>query len=456
MRSTLAATVSLALAPAWACSEGGGATRPPNVVLVTIDTLRADHLGCYGYARPTSPRLDALAAGADRYTRCQATSAWTVPSHASLFTGRFPSQHGAHNIATPRGEEQRFRALASGTRTLAEALAAEGYRTAGFAANTAYLAPHLGFGRGFETYQTRRVGGEALNEPVLHWLDEHDSRPFFLFVNYMDAHRPYAADPLPGSALPPASREHPGAMLDRLYEAVLGGDGPVPQELAEAIVLQYDTGIAHADRAVGQLLDRLRELGLDESTLVVVTSDHGEHFGEHRLVEHSKDVYQEVLHVPLILKRPGQREGRVDGRLISLADVPALIRESMPAELSSRLARDFPGPPGGREPIAEQHYAQTRDMRSSWGARFDRVREAIFAGRYKLIRSSDGDHELYDLAADPGEQANLFAERPELAERLLRALERALAAPPEATGAPAAPAALGEADRAELRALGYL
>jgi arylsulfatase A-like enzyme len=452
---------ALLLAVAWGCSEGEregwkgdeGAARPPNLVLVTVDTLRADHLGCYGYARPTSPHIDALAAGAERYTRCQATSAWTVPSHASLFTGRFPSQHGAHNIPTPRGEEQRFRGLGSGTRTLAEALAAEGYRTGAFVSNAVYLAPKLGFGRGFEVYEARRLGADALNEPLLRWLDERDPRPFFLFVNYMDAHRPYAADPLPASALPPASREHPGALLDRLCEAVLGGDGPAPRELTEAVVLQYDTGIAHADRAVGQLLGRLRELGLDDSTLVVVTSDHGEHFGEHRLVEHSKDVYQEVLHVPLIVKRPGQREGRVDQRLISLADVPALIRESMPADLSARLARDFPGPPGGREPVAEQHYAQTRDMRSSWGARFERVREAMFAGRYKLIRSSDGSHELYDLPADPEEQENLFGERPELAARLLQALERALAAPPEPS---AAPAGLSEAERAELRALGYL
>jgi arylsulfatase A-like enzyme len=452
-RNTLAAAVSLALAPTWACSGCGGEARPPNVVLVTIDTLRADHLGCYGYPRPTSPRIDALAAGAERYTRCQATSAWTLPSHASLFTGRYPSQHGAHNIPTPRGEEQRFRGLGSGTRTLAEALQAEGYRTAGFAANTAYLAPHLGFGRGFEVYETRRVGGEALNESVLRWLAEDDARPFFVFVNYMDAHRPYAADPLPGSALPAASREHPGALLDRLYEAMQGGDEAALGELAEAVVLQYDTGIAHADRAVGQLLDHLRKLGLYERTLVVVSSDHGEHFGEHRLVEHSKDVYQEALHVPLIVKRPGQREGRVDERLISLADVPALIRESMPEELSARLARDFPGTPGGREPVAEQHYAQTRDMRSSEGARFDRVREAIYAGRYKLIRSSDGSHELYDLAADPRERVDIFGERPELAQRLLQALERALAAPADARGAPAA---LNEAERADLRALGYL
>jgi len=452
LRSTLT-TAALALAPAWACAGGAGTTTPPNVVLVTIDTLRADHLGCYGYGRPTSPAIDALAAGAERYTRCQATSAWTVPSHASLFTGRFPSQHGAHNVPTPRGEEQRFRGLASGTPTLAEALAAEGYRTAAFVANAVYLAPKLGFGRGFEVYQAERLGADALNEPILRWLEERDSRPFFLFVNYMDAHRPYAADPLPGSALPPASREHPGALLDRLCEAVLGGDRPAPRELTEAVVLQYDTGIAHADRAIGKLLGKLRELGLDDSTLVVVTSDHGESFGEHRLVEHSKDVYQPLLHVPLIVRRPGQGAGRVDERLISLADVPALILESMPRDVAARLARDFPGPPGGREPLAEQHFSQSRDMRAAWGARFERVREAIFAGRYKLIRSSDGFHELYDLAADPGEQANLFGERPELAARLLQALERALAAPPEATGAPAA---LNEAERADLRALGYL
>jgi arylsulfatase A-like enzyme len=407
-----------------ACSE----TRtPPNVVLVVLDTVRADHLSAYGYPRPTAPRLEALCERADRYATARSTAPWTLPSHASLFTGKFPFQHHADaelvdavfNDARPLAEEEL---------TLAEALAAEGYATAAFAANRGYVNERMGLTQGFATFVNERRPGVEMAALAHEWVKARpEGQPFFLFVNYMDAHRPYNVAPVDGpneAALPKAPEENSSELLDALYEQVYGSDAPPDAALLQKAIDAYDRGIANADRGVGELLAALERDGLLDGALVIVTADHGEYLGEHDLVEHSKDVYEPALRVPLIVKRPGQSRGRVIDEPASIADVPGLVLAELPKSVSSKHAGKFPGQAGVRGLFAEINYSRGKDMAAPWGERFLRERSALYLERWKVIRSSDGRHELYDLASDPREERNLFAERPKEAQLLLDTLAR--------------------------------
>jgi len=426
-----------------------------------LDTVRADHLSCYGYERPTTPSLDALAGRSDLHLVARATAPWTLPSHASMFTGEYPFAHGAQ----ARKDERTSRIvyahpLRPESSTLAEALAAEGYETAGFATNGAYLSARYGLGRGFETYVEKEPGKPSLAPDVvartLAWLDARESgRPFFLFVNFMDAHRPYNVTPLPAdraASLPPPDPEDPGALLDELARLVLEGDDPPPPELIRRVVSQYDTALANLDLSLGALFEGLRQRGLLDGALLIVTSDHGEYFGEHDLVEHSKDVYEEALHVPLIVKRPGQQVGRVLSEPVSLVEMPCLVLSHLPEDARLRHASAFPCAGDGVQ-LAELRYTRGKDLVQPYGERFRRERTVLYAGRYKVIRSTDGKHELYDLERDPRELHNLVAEQPELADHMLKLAgelrrrgESEAGAEPELT-----PEAVAELER-----LGYL
>jgi arylsulfatase A-like enzyme len=419
--------------------------------MLSLDTVRADHLGCYGYARATSPRIDAFARGATLYRRSFASAPWTLPTHASLFTGRYAFEHGAHNLRS-EDETRSFTALAPGRYTLAEALKERGYATAAFVANTGFLSRRCGVNQGFDVYQTRRLPARELNDAALEFVGKARRRPFFLFVNYMEAHRPYDARPRPG-LLSRAPRQGDD-LVPRLYAAVMPGTHDAEPQLVSDLIDQYDTAIANLDEEVGRLLDGLSRAGRDADTVVVLTSDHGEFFGEHRLAEHSKDVYQEVLAVPLVVRAPGQTTARVVDTIASSVDVPRLVLEHLPADPA--LEKAFPLVLGGHPVLAEEYYARPKDLwHPLWGHRFDRVRTAFFEWPLKLIESSDGRHELYDVERDAREGHSLIRSEPDSAARLAAALaafrtERGIATPaPEA--APAAPE-----DLEELRALGYV
>lgn len=451
LRTTLALPLAALLALAAGC---GSERRPPNVVLITLDTVRADHLSCYGYERPTTPRLDALAAAATRYERCWSTAPWTVPSHASLFTGLHPHEHGAHTVPVDPRRGDNVRPLAPERVTLAEVLAEEGYRTAGFVANAIYLDRRMRLDQGFDTWDVRRERAAGVNERVFRWLDERGDgdAPFFLFVNYLDAHRPYDVAPAEGEAPYPAAQD-PFETLDALIERVMVR-GEAPGELGALVVEQYDRALRNLDRELGRLFDGLRARGLFDDALVVVTSDHGEYFGEHGLVEHSKDVYDAALAVPLIVKRPRQRRGETVARPASLVDLPRLVLAELPAELERRHAGTFRYALGEHPLLAQNYYSRTRDLRNpAYGARFRRVRSALIADGRKLIRSSDGGRELYALDEDPGELRDLALEDPETAARLAATLEALLARGRAGEGEEAAP--VDARLLRELEALGY-
>jgi arylsulfatase A-like enzyme len=389
------------------CSRG---ERPPNVILITLDTVRADHLGCYGYTRNTSPRIDAFADHATQYTHAISSAPWTVPTHASLFTARFSFEHGAHTFEVDNPTANNVNPLSVRFLTIAEALQAEGYETGAFVANAAFLGRRWQLDQGFETYVVDHKRAGVLNQRVFNWLAGRKDQPFFLFVNYMDAHGPYnTSKPAPFLATPAVQDN--GELLNELERRVMPGTEPVPEELAQSVIDQYDTAIANLDEQLGVFLDRLQELGLYENSMIVVTSDHGEYFGEHRLVKHSKDVYEEVLQVPLITKDPRQdTPKRVDG-FVTSTDIPALIFSQLPPVIATPLLKKFADVPGNHAIIAENYYTRAHDLfHPQWGHRFNRIRTAIYDWPYKFIRSSDNAHELYDLEEDPSESNNLFGE----------------------------------------------
>ncbi|MCC7011617.1 MAG: sulfatase [Planctomycetes bacterium] len=395
----------------------------PSLLVIVLDTVREDHVSAYGYPRRTTPAVDALAAQADRYENARSTAPWTLPSHASLFTGRFPHEHGAEARKTVDGQFFDAWPLSDEQLTLAEALESEGYSTAAFAANAGYVTERYGLSQGFQQFTSKRMRGDEVVDRALDWIGS-GGRPFFVFLNLMDAHRKYNVEAVADAAarnLPAPPDLDAGQLLDLLCVSVLEtAEAPSP-ELVQRVQDAYDLGIANADLALGRLFDELRARGLFDDTVIVVTADHGEYFGEHDVVEHSKDVYEPGLCIPLIVKHARQSAGRVIDAPTSIADVPRIVLGSMPAPLAA-LAKQFPGSSADRGLLAELRYTRQKDMSASYGKRFDRERSVLYVGSWKLIRSSDGQHELYDLASDPKELRNVFESRPEVSAKLMARL----------------------------------
>jgi arylsulfatase A-like enzyme len=379
---------------------------PQQVVLVVCDTLRADHLSLYGYSRPTSPNLEELAQRSTIYHRAQAAAPWTLPSHASMFTGLYPSEHGAHTFSEDElaslrnqgwSEDNNVGPLADHYFTLAEYFAERGWATGAVVANVAYMDERFGIAQGFDTYHRQRGPVEEITRRALQFIKAHQEESFFLFVNLMDTHRPYNLRPHP----PIPDRSSDGNLLKRLVPLILDPRAAAPPELLDALRDQYDTAIANLDQGLGDFFQALETDGLLDNMCLVVTSDHGEFLGEHELIEHSKDVYQGTLHVPLILKAPQQTERRDDLAWIGHVHLPGLILDALGHPTAAPLMRlHWPRSEGV---LSENYDSRLHDLRAPWGDRFRRSRRVLVHGDLKTILSSDGNHETYDLAQDPGE-----------------------------------------------------
>jgi arylsulfatase A-like enzyme len=400
----------------------------PNVLLITLDTVRAANLSLYGYGRPTTPKLERLSQGGLVFERALATAPWTLASHASIFTGRFPHELSV-NWKIP---------LDAAYPTLAEVLSAYGYRTAGFVANLEYCSLESGLARGFAHYEDYRVSlgelvhhsscGKALcasprlrkhlgyyelpnrkpaaelNAEFLGWLSGNAGRPFFAFLNYFDVHAPY----LP----PPAFAARFGGGRARRHPFLLPGRDWSPAEV-QAEIDAYDGTIASLDHHVGGLFDELRQRGLLENTLVLITSDHGEEFGEHGLFEHGDSLYLPALHVPLLLLFPGRvPAGRRVGAPVSLRDLSATVLDLvglkpwLPGNSLGRRWRksDGVGGPEAEVILSEVSFAPNKP---DWVPVSKGDMKSLFAGRYHYIRNGDGREELYDVTDDPLEQQDL-------------------------------------------------
>ena len=422
--------ISLSL---WACAkEEPQLVKPktlPNILLISMDTLRADHMGCYGHDIANTPELDKFLQHASLWVNAYSTAPWTLPSHASMFTGQYPYQHGAHTFETKKPGRNES-PLGLEATTLAEVLRGFQYETAAFVTNKQYLAKRFQLDQGFQNYTVfagKEVARAAdVNDKAFAWLEQKREQPFFLFLNYMDTHRPYRSEGHPDLFDFPVGTDC-GRIQSRLMEPILTADGSDQSEDLKQLAAQYDVSIANLDQGLGALFRQIEKLGLMEDTLIILTSDHGEYFGEHDLLKHSKDVYQEALHVPLIVKMPGQKETRRMEQATTIANIPTLIFDALPKEQSEAAFLAIPRLELDQGIVAENYYSRSRDLFDvPWGDRFHRVRRVFFADGWKYIHSSDGHHELYHLDKDPREFTNLISVELHKVVRMRESLDRHL------------------------------
>lgn len=445
--------IQIAAAAALLVVACGGPESPdpgarPNVLCVVIDTLRADHLGLYGHARPTTPALDRLAARSLVVESMVAQSSWTKPSVASIFTGLLPSQHRAVQESTSNH-------LADGLVTLAELLQSSGYLTGGISENP-HIGPSTGFDQGFEQFQTLNGFGGNLEWVLARsqaWLARAaaQERPFFLYVHILDPHGPYEPAAGPRSELvlgtPPADERVRDGMVGQLVEGtrMLAELSPADLDWLRAL---YDAELRGTDGAIAELLATLGELGLEQDTIVLLTSDHGEEFLDHGTLKHGYQLYRETTRVPLILHVPGaapRRESEVVVQHVDLAPtLLELVGLPVPGHFHGRsLAGLVRGETYSNVPAVSQTEWRGVDVR------------AVQLDGWKLIVDArSGERLLFDLARDPLEREDLAAREPARVEALAAVLERELeraaaAALDETTGA-----GDPEAEKA-LRALGY-
>lgn len=418
----LAPVLGSILAVAYVALQGGcdaSRTEPPKpirkIVLVSLDTLRADHLGIYGYARDTSPRIDTFAGQSFVFDRTLSPAPNTPPSQMSMMTSLYPGRHGF----TGKGDK-----LAPGIETLAGRLRQAGLRTAGFV-DGGYLHPAFGFGRGFESYDHEGGGLAGILPRALSWLDANGDEPFFLFLHTYDIHAPYLSpppfrglfhdQPYTGDLVPSVER------LDALFLAQAELD---PIEL-QHLVDSYDEGIRYADAQIGRLFDHLEQSGRLEDTLVILTSDHGEEFGEHGSVIHWQLYFQPNLRVPLLLRPPGGIEGPM--RIVDQAELidilPTLLAMAGAAPLEAAQGRSLVptmlgGREGGRTPLQRDEFE--RIAFAWWPDPEQLPLRSLVLDDLQLIFNdyAPGRDELYDLAKDPMAQRNLAAESPALVARL--------------------------------------
>jgi len=428
-----------------------------NLILVSLDTLRADHLPSWGYPRDTAPFVEAgLARRGTLFEAAVAPASTTAPSHMTLMTSLPPSVHG---VRGSRGTSR----LADGATTLAEALRAQGFATAAVTEGGG-VAPRRGFERGFETFVENAVPlpyRPGVQAPVtfdagLAWLARHRDERFFLFLHSYETHTPYA--PPPGYAA--------------LFRDTPRGLEP-PPELAESKQpVHYDREIRHADDALARFVSRLEAEGLLEDTLLVLTSDHGEEFLEHGNLGHGATLPEQVLHVPLVLVGPGLPAGRRVAAPVGLVDLAPTLLELLGApELAGAMGRSFAaiarGEDADAEWLARPVYSEAWYPFRHDGERLVRVPQptlAVRVGPRKLVRSREGSgfrYAYFDLARDPGERRDRYAEEPQAARdlrELLDGYEAEAARRAAALGgrAPAGSVAADPEQEERLRALGYL
>lgn len=440
-----------------------------NIVLILIDTLRADRVGAVRDGRSLTPALDQLAAEGARFDRVIAAAPWTLPSIASLLTGVYPDVHGVTAEADPRGGGALgLRPLGSSFNTLQEALAAGGYATAAFSANP-FVVPEHGFGQGFESFHAKPIndGGTAaaLNAAACEWLDRRDPRrPFFLYVHYMEVHAPYTrerevVDPLVQRVAESLERtwltDEERNQKDGLFTRSMAGfrRDPVHRELAhyrEYWWARYDAGVVLADRAVGELREALSKRGLWQDTCVLVTADHGESLGEHGVWGHGRSLYQHDLLVPVLLRGPGVLAGTRSEEYASLVDVfPTLLRLAglePQAGIQGRNLNSAPSVNGTRRPLLAQ------------AVRGRRGHHACVADPWKILAAPGTvGIQLFDLTADPGERTDLAREHPEQLEQMRQTLSDLLAqCGMLRTFAPEQTLQLDDEQLRRLRALGYV
>ncbi len=426
------------------------ASRPHNVLLYLIDTLRADRLRAYAPdTRVRTPGLSRFAAGATVLTGAHSQENWTKPSVATLLSSLMPWEHTAYSDGS---------VVPSSVRLLPQMLGERGFATAGFVAN-GYVSNRFGFRRGWDAWRNyiregESTRGERVAADVMHWLDERPAeQPFFLYVHAIDPHVPYRPparflqmyDPDPYRG--PVDFSHDATLLERVKT---GGLRLGARDRAHLEAL-YDGEVSYQDAQLASILDGLERRGLADDTLVVVTADHGEEFWDHGSVGHGHNLYEELVHVPLIVRAPGLPPARMDGPVGLVDVVPTVLDalgEPVPEGLSGRSL--WPRLRGAGEDAPR---AAVAGFMEHW--------RSVVSGRFKLIARSRGRIAVYDLEQDPGEQHDVAAERPLVTAYLRGLLGLELAGSDAVTPRPrrrhrASSATIDPELQSQLEALGYV
>jgi arylsulfatase A-like enzyme len=388
-------------------------SKAKNVVLIVIDTLRSDHLGCYGYERNTTPNIDRLAEKSALFERSYSHCSWTMPSIASMFTSLHPRDHGVAEWCNPLDRKYL---------TLVEHLKANGYHTEAFVGHTV-LKKRFGFDQGFDHYDSsilkkshphQTISSEYITDRAIKALDTRVTQPFFMWLHYFDPHRDYYS--------------HEGF------------------EFGETEIDKYDSEIAFTDHHIGRFLDHLKSLGLYKNTIIMIVADHGEEFGEHGGKYHGPTLFEEVVHVPLIVKVPRFSRQRIKNVVIGMDLAPTLLKllgMDVPAEFKGKAiptARRRFVPKGDRTVVLETFHSNV-------------AKRAIIRDGWKLIQDLIKDNwKLYDLKNDPKEKRDLVKDRPQKTEAIRTELTEFYKNPPTE----AVKNKLSEEQIENLKGLGYL
>jgi arylsulfatase A-like enzyme len=434
-------------------SSGTGTGRAPvaaqrpapsvNVVLISVDTLRADHLGCYGYDRPTSPTLDQLASEGVLFEDCTAPTSWTLPSHVSMLTGLYPSRHGVNDFDR-----------AIDVPTLAEMLRARGYSTAAVV-NSLWLNQKYGFHHGFDRYLfiqpvADREMPTAVRSEAERFLKQIGDRPFFMFLHFYDVHSDYCS-------LPNYEKQfvddYSGPADGTTKQLIDASQGLVKfdERDAQHLMNLYDAGIRQFDDDLRAFVAILRDRGLLEETIFVLTADHGEEFLEHGGVLHGNTHFEEVLRIPLLLRGPGLPAGLRIAEPVSLVDVMPTLLAMLGVGTSEQLdGIDLSPTFRGSGAALPQRFIFAE---ANLDADNSNTRWAVRQRRFKLhFDTTSGQTRLFDLLEDPGETADVSAAEPEMRTMLMERLAE-FRKPPSAGGRRSP---LTDAEIEKLKSLGYL
>lgn len=385
----------------------------PDVILVTLDTTRADHLGVYGYPRDISPSIDRFAKDSVTFQRAWASGAWTLPTHASMLTGKHSSKHGARfdvsasDVSLSEVLPGDFFAKHKASRlperevTLAELLVEQGYATAAFAGGP-WLAPAFGLMQGYQVADTvvARVEGRSageLTDRMVDWVVSIPrDQPLHALINYFDPHSPYEPpagfDDLPRAKIP----------LDEAQDEIfINGGRKLTDHQRQVIIDRYDGEIRYMDHHLGRLMDALRRVGRYDNSLIIIIGDHGELIGEHGFLGHGRWLYEPVVRVPMLVHYPGSRRaGTVETAMVSQVDLLTMIA----SELGFSLPDETDGVPiGTREYLFAEAFRDPFSV-NTYQDRYDRDLVALLRWPGKLIMSDTGVREVYDLARDPEER----------------------------------------------------
>lgn len=451
------------------CTDKTSYKDKPNVILISIDTLRWDHVGCYGYERNTTPNIDSFAKKNILFENCYIHEPNTCTSHMSMLTGVYPFTHGATTTT----------ALDPSIKTLSELLSWEGYRTLGLVRDCGQLIPQCGFGRGFDVYRETSHNAELQNKFAVKHLESNENKKLFLFMHYYDVHAdteqlPYDSPPPYNTMFYPDyngilkgkdfTSGNLGYINENNIENLYGETKPslirVRQDELKYIAALYDGGVAYADKYVGELLEMLKRFDLYDNSLIIITSDHGEAFGEHNFLVHvSPFHYEQLVRVPLIVKLPGtEGKGKVISNLVESIDfVPsilAMLKVNNPSKTQGDNFMRLIDNPGAQWKDHVYGFTSYYEKRKRPGRK-----SFVRNDQWKMVnweRPNENLFRLFNLSKDPLEKTDIMDDNKTVAKQLKARLQDKFTSIQKHSQGPQQEVDMSPERLEQLRSLGYM